>query len=175
MCCSIHLIELLKYGPCVNMWKTRSSQIQGASLSAQVHFIPRRLIFLWVLSMELTSCYRTGIYSFEVAHRLKENLKTPGLKKTAYMLHIHYTDHSAIMPRQQSLFIRLSRQNMSVYSVREMHCYWMQVLVVYLCPIWERSKSKALQLLYSRPTHALLLNTLSHPHFKTLKLLKNVL
>jgi hypothetical protein len=28
------------------------------------------------------------------------------------------------------------------------------------------------QLLYSKPTHALLLNTLSHPHFKTLKLLK---
>jgi hypothetical protein len=27
-------------------------------------------------------------------------------------------------------------------------------------------------LLYSKPTHALLLNTLSHPHFKTLKLLK---
>jgi hypothetical protein len=32
-----------------------------------------------------------------------------------------------------------------------------------------------LHLLYSKPTHALLLNTLSHPHFKTLKLLKNVL
>jgi hypothetical protein len=29
-----------------------------------------------------------------------------------------------------------------------------------------------LHLLYSKPTHALLLNTLSHPHFKTLKLLK---
>jgi hypothetical protein len=29
-------------------------------------------------------------------------------------------------------------------------------------------------LLYVKPTHALLLNTLSHPHFKTLKLLKNV-
>jgi hypothetical protein len=27
-------------------------------------------------------------------------------------------------------------------------------------------------LLYSKPSHALLLNTLSHPHFKTLKLLK---
>jgi hypothetical protein len=30
-------------------------------------------------------------------------------------------------------------------------------------------------LLYSKPNHALLLNTLSHTHFKTLKLLKNVL
>jgi len=30
------------------------------------------------------------------------------------MLHIHYTNHSAIMPRQQSLFICLSRQNMCV-------------------------------------------------------------
>jgi hypothetical protein len=29
-------------------------------------------------------------------------------------------------------------------------------------------------LLYSKPTHALILNTLSHPHFKTLKLLKNI-
>jgi hypothetical protein len=29
-----------------------------------------------------------------------------------------------------------------------------------------------LHLLYSKPTHALLLNTLSHPHFKTLKLFK---
>jgi hypothetical protein len=29
-----------------------------------------------------------------------------------------------------------------------------------------------LHLLYSKPTHALLLNTLSHPHVKTLKLLK---
>jgi hypothetical protein len=37
-----------------------------------------------------------------------------------------------------------------------------------------RNKWK-LYLLYSKPTHALLLNTLSHPHFKTLKLLKNVL
>jgi hypothetical protein len=32
-----------------------------------------------------------------------------------------------------------------------------------------------LHLLYSKPTHALPLTTLSHPHFKTLKLLKNVL
>jgi hypothetical protein len=31
------------------------------------------------------------------------------------------------------------------------------------------------RLLYSKPTHSLLLNTLSHPHFKTLQLLKNVL
>jgi hypothetical protein len=30
-------------------------------------------------------------------------------------------------------------------------------------------------LLYSKSTHAILLNTLSHPHFNTLKLLKNVL
>jgi hypothetical protein len=29
-----------------------------------------------------------------------------------------------------------------------------------------------LHLLYTKPTHAPLLNTLSHPHFKTLKLLK---
>jgi hypothetical protein len=29
-------------------------------------------------------------------------------------------------------------------------------------------------LLYTKPTHALLLNTLSLPHFKTLKLFKNV-
>jgi hypothetical protein len=32
-----------------------------------------------------------------------------------------------------------------------------------------------LHLLYSKPTHALLLNTLSHRHFKTLKLLQNIL
>jgi len=30
------------------------------------------------------------------------------------MLHIHHTNHSAIMPRQQSLFIRLSSQHVSV-------------------------------------------------------------
>jgi hypothetical protein len=39
----------------------------------------------------------------------------------------------------------------------------------------DRVKTHILFLLYSKPTHALLLNTLSHPHFKTLKLLKNVL
>jgi len=67
-------------------------------------------------------------------------------KKSACMLHIHCTSHSAITQRQQSLFIRLSRQNMSVYSLREMHCYWMQMQVVYLCRMWRRSKIKVTQL-----------------------------
>jgi hypothetical protein len=38
---------------------------------------------------------------------------------------------------------------------------------------WEDNVEK--DLLYSKPTHALLLNRLSHPHFKTLKFFKNVL
>jgi hypothetical protein len=39
----------------------------------------------------------------------------------------------------------------------------------------KQHKHAQLFLLYSKQTHALLLSTLSHPQFKTLKLLKNVL
>jgi hypothetical protein len=38
-----------------------------------------------------------------------------------------------------------------------------------------KSRKHQLPLLYLKPIHALILNTLSHPHFKILKLLKNVL
>jgi len=38
-------VKILKYGPCVNMWKTGSAQIQGSRLSAQLHFIQWHLIF----------------------------------------------------------------------------------------------------------------------------------
>jgi hypothetical protein len=42
---------------------------------------------------------------------------------------------------------------------------------IHLAEEWDKCSN----LLYLKPTHALLSNTLSHPHFKTLKLLKNVL
>jgi hypothetical protein len=41
-----------------------------------------------------------------------------------------------------------------------------------LFKIFTSAPCMLLHLLYSKPTHALLLNTLSHPHFKTLKLFK---
>jgi hypothetical protein len=50
-----------------------------------------------------------------------------------------------------------------------------EVCEVYQAMIFTFAPCMLLHLLCSKPTHALLLNTLSHPHFKTLELLKNVL